>query len=801
MTQRWDLDRRTFLKWSGVLAGAAAAGGLTFDGPLPLQALIAEAADGRASLPLPLLQAAAGSGERVIATGCGNNCGGRCVLLAHVKDGVLTRIETDPDPDLPDQPHLRACLRGRSYRQIVYHPDRLKYPMKRVGPRGSGQFERISWDEATTMVADQVRRVHAEYGPLALYVNYGSGISGINRGDAWARRLLGLYAGDYLGYYGTYSSGQTSYATPFTYGTGTTGNMWPDLVNSKLILLLGHNPAETVFGTNSMYWLRKAREAGARIVVIDPRYSDTAVAVADEWIPIRPSTDSALMDAMAYTIVTEGLASQEFLDRYTLGFDEAHMPEGIPSGNSYKSYLLGDADGQPKSPEWAESITGIPAGTIRQLGREYGSIKPAAFVAGYGPQRHANGEQSVRSNALLAAITGNIGVHGGWAGGAGGTPAGVKLGAIPSTGGKVKISVFLWTDAIVRGDRMTAKDDLIQGADRLPSKIKLMFNLAGNTLVNQHSDINRTRQILADESLCEFIVASDIFQTPSTLMADLVLPGPSIFERPNIVTPWGYGEYLVYLHQVLEPMYETRNEYDWMTDVAEKLGVKDQFTEGKTAEDWLRFVTETTAKSHPDFPGFDAFKEKGSFKLRYKTPVVSFEKQIKDPENNPFPTPSGKVEIFSEALWKRQRLDTVPAIPKYVPAFEGPADPLSQTYPLQLVSFHYKRRVHSTHDNNPWMTEAAPQVLWINPLDAEPRGIADGDMVKVVNDRGATLVPAKVTPRIMPGVLGLPQGAWFKPNAQGVDLNGSANVLATQRGSYMSNSNPQHDNLVQVVKA
>ncbi|MCC7370377.1 MAG: molybdopterin-dependent oxidoreductase [Chloroflexi bacterium] len=800
MSPHWTLDRRTFLKWSGALAGVTAAEALASEGHIPFSVLPA-AADGRASLPLPLLAATAPAAERVVATGCGNNCGGRCVLLAHIKDGVITRIESDPDPDLPDQPQLRACLRGRSYRQIVYHPDRLKYPMKRVGARGEGKFERISWDEATTTIAEQVKRVTAQYGPLAIYVNYGSGISGINRGDAWARRLLGLYSGDFLSYYGTYSSGQTSYATPFTYGVGSTGNMWSDLVNSKLIILLGHNPGETVFGTNSMYWLRKAREAGARIISIDPRYTDTAVAIADEWIPIRPSTDSALMDAMAFVIITEGMADQQFLETYTLGFDEAHMPEGIPAGNSYKNYILGEADGQPKTPEWAEPITGIPASTIRQLGREYGSIKPAAFVAGYGPQRHANGEQSVRSNSVLPALTGNVGVHGGWAGGAGGTPAGAKLGAIPFEGGKVKISCFMWTDAVIRGKEMTAKTDLIQGADKLPTNVKFIFNLAGNTLVNQHSDILRTQKILKDESMAEFIVSSDIFQTPSTLYSDLVLPGPSIFERPNIVTPWGYGEYIIYLHQLLEPMYETRNEYDWMSDVAQKLGVGERFTEGKTADDWLRFVTEATAKGHPEWPGFEAFKEKGSFKLWFKTPVVAFEKQIKDPANAPFTTPSGKIEIFSERLWKRGQLDTVPAIPKYVPAFEGPADPLIAKFPLQLVSFHFKRRVHSTHDNNPWMIEMAPQVLWVNPMDAQARGIEDGDQVKVFNDRGATLVPAKVTPRIMPGVLGLPQGAWFTPNAQGIDANGSANVLSTQRGSYMSNSNPQHDNLVQLVKA
>ncbi|HLN61163.1 MAG TPA: DMSO/selenate family reductase complex A subunit, partial [Symbiobacteriaceae bacterium] len=649
MQDSWKLSRRSLLKWTGAMAGVAAAGGFVSG-----TVLNPTAAD-------------ADTETTILQTSCNTNCGGRCVINAHVKDGTIVRLETDPDPDTADQFGLRACLRGRSARQIVYHPDRLKYPMKRVGKRGEGKWERISWDEATTIIAKETKRLLDTYGPLSVWSHYASGIQGLNRGDLWAQRLIGEYAGDFLQHYGTYSSGQTSYATPYTYGTGTTGNQRWEWQNSKLIILMGFNPAENVFGTNTMYYLRKAKEAGAKIVVIDPRYTDTAIAVGDEWIPIRPSTDSALLDAMAYVMITENLQDQKFLDKYCLGFDEEHMPEGVPAGQSYKTYVLGKgADGKAKTPEWADAITGIPAAKIRQLAREYATVKPGALVQGYGPQRHANGEQSVRSATLLASMTGNVGISGGWASGAGGQPFGVKTGAIPKKGGKVAISCFLWTDAIVRGKEMTAKDDLIQGAEKLGTNIKGIFNMAGNTLINQHADINRTKQILSDETLCEFIVTSDLFMTPSAQWSDIVLPGASHFERENIVGTWGFGEYLMYSKPIIKPLYECRAEYDWMSEVAEKMGIGQQFTEGKTAIDWLRSFTETTAKSHPDFPGFDEFRKKGIFKAKFSGPTVAFAAQIADPEKNKFPTPSGKIELFSKRLYDRKQPDTVPAVPKYV---------------------------------------------------------------------------------------------------------------------------------------
>lgn len=777
------ITRRTFIQWSSAIAGAAAVAGW---------------ADGEWS-PFQAVKGQAEAAEIVVPSGCANNCGGRCVIRAHVRDGKLVRITSDPSPDEPNAPALRACLRGRSYRQMVYNPDRVKYPIKRVGKRGEGKFERISWDEATTMVAEQIKRISQQYGPLALYPNYAWGLSGFNCGNTWVQRLLGLYSGDWLNYARDYSAAQTEYATPLTLGTYASGDFRENWVHSRLIILDGFNPAENVFGTNTMYFLRKAKEAGARIVLIDPRYTDTAVAIADEWIPIRPNTDSALFVAMAYVIISENLYDQAFVDKIALGFDEGHMPPGIPPGNSFKAYVMGEGeDKTPKTPEWAEKITGIPARTVKALAREYATVKPAALVQGFGPQRHSAGEQTVRTAITLTAITGNLGLKGGGGAGLGGEPAGVATGSIPVKGGSVRIPVFLWTDAVTRGKTMTADKDGIEGADRLPGNIKLIFNMAGNALVNQHADINKTVKILQDESLLEFIVTSDIVMTPTARFSDLVLPAASVYERCDMITPWMYGEYLIWINKAIDPLFEARQEYDWVSEVAAKLGLKDQFTEGKTAEQWLEQCLDVTVKTYPEFPGIEAFKKTGVFKPKrtdFTPPLAAMVEQGK------FPTPSGKVEIFSQKLWDRNQHEEVPAIPKWVPGFEGPTDPLRSKYPLQLQGWHYKRRAHSIHDNNPWMEEAARQEMWMNPGDASARGIMNGDKVKVFNDRGATILPVKVTVRIRPGVVAIPQGAWYTPGPDGVDRRGALNMLTNQRPTAMAWANAQHTNLVEVSKA
>ncbi|MDR2178740.1 MAG: molybdopterin-dependent oxidoreductase [Synergistaceae bacterium] len=731
---------------------------------------------------------------------CGvNNCGGRCPMTAKVSEGCVLELRAARQPE--GRPKIMPCARGFSYHRTFLNGERLRYPLRRVGERGEAKFQRISWEEALESIAAETARIGAQYGPQSRYVNYAFGVNCVAKGYALAKNLLALDGG-FLDNYNSYSTACTTFTTPYTYGTAETGNCSEDLLNSKLILLWGHNPVETVFGSTLRFYLGEAKRRGIEIVVVDPRFSDTAAAFADRWIGLRPTTDGALMAAMAFTILSEGLQDQAFMDRFCLGFDEAHMPAGMEDQENYGGYVLGKYDGTPKTPEWAEEITGVDAETIRWLARKYATAKPAALLQGYGPQRNGNGEQTVRGGTLLACLTGNVGVPGGSACGYGAVrlhPEPVILAAANPYPGK--IPSFLWTDAIIRGSEMTALQDGVMGVEKLDANVKLIFNLAGNALINQHSDINRSVNILKDTSLCEFIVCSDLFLTPSARFADILLPGTSMFEGENIGKPWHEGDYLLYCNRAAEPLFECRFEYDWLADVAGKLGHWEAFTHGgKDLRGLLRESYEAILGNEQGMPDFDTFRALGIYRYRETPHFVAFQANVRDPDRHPFPTPSGKIEIFSPRLLAKNNPREIPAIPKYVPSFEGLGDPLYSRYPFQLVGWHTKRRCHSIHDNNPDMEGLEPHKLWIHPEDAERKNIGEDDWVEVFNDRGRLRIRARVTDRVVRGVVALSQGGWYRPDADGVDLRGCLNTLSTARPTPLAKGNPQHSNLVDIKR-
>ncbi len=737
--------------------------------------------------------------EKIITTTGLNNCGGRCLIHAHVRDGEIVKLTTDTTAEADDNVPLCACAKGLNYHKTFLSKDRLLYPMKRVGERGEGKFERISWEEAVDTIAREWVRIRDTYGPASRYVNYATGMSGLLDPNAMAKRLLALDGG-YLERYNSYSSACMSQATNLMYGTRVTGNSLDSWLDSELIILWGHNPADTKFDSATMHYLKKAKAKGIPIVVVDPRKNDTVLQLNAEWIPIRPATDPAMMDAMAYVIYENGLHDQAFLDRCCIGFDKNHMPDGVDLSECYLSYLLGEKDGIAKTPEWAESITGVPAQTVRSLALRYAKAKPAALIQGLGAQRHAYGEQGVRGGILLACMTGNVGIWGGWASG-NGHYKGHETPSFPR--GKnpfpMSISVYTWTDAVVRGREMTDLDG-VKGGQQLPCDIKMILNLAGNCLINQHGDINRTAEILKDTSKCEFIVCSDLFLTASAKFADILLPGVSPLERNDITVPWQYGDFLGFAHQVVEPSGESRLEYNWLAEVAEKLGLREEFTEGRTADQWLEYLYNDLRQRETELPPYEEFSQGGVYRYRNNPRFIAFEQECLDPKAHPFPTPSGKIELFSETVYRTEYRDFFPAIPRYVEPPEGAQDPLIEKYPLQMIGWHTNRRAHSIHDNNPGLETIQPQRLWMNPADAAVREIVDGDEVLVWNDRGRVRVRVKVTDRIMQGVTALAQGAWYCPDADGVDTNGSINVLTHLRPTPYARGNAQHTNLIEVKK-
>ncbi len=805
------VSRRSLLKWTGAVAGGSALVGTatTFIG-MPAKA------DGLQGV------------DKTVMSSCNVNCGSRCPLRLQVKDGAIVRVlsESTGNDEIGTQ-QIRACVRGRSIRQRIYSADRLKTPMKRKEgtKRGAGEWEEISWEQAYDLLASELKRIINKYGNEAVYLNYATGTLGGTIACSWPpnqspfARLMNCMGG-YLNHYNTYSSAQITSATPFTYGKNLSNNSNDDAKNSKLVVMFGYNPQEVrMSGGGEMYVTTKTRkDHNMRTIVIDPRYSDTALAVGDEWIPIRPGADAALVAGLAHVLITENLVDKPFLDKYVIGYDEQHMPAGVPAGNSYHSYIMGKGpDGIAKTPEWAAQITGIPAQRIVQLGREIGSAKPCRIAQGLGPQRHANGENTVRSVHALVCMVGQVGIPGG---GNGGHPGNFSLKManpwIIENPIDTAISVFMWTDAIDHGPEMTKINAGLKGSkDKLDVGIKFIWNYGGNTLINQHSDHNRTIALLEDDTLCEFICVIDNVMTSSGRYADLLLPDVSSAEQKDIIKGGQAGTlgYTIIAEKAIEPLHNSKTTFEMCSEIAKRMSgdkwgdVLQKFTEGRTQDEWVQHCYDSSKADVPNLPPFADTVTTGIWKEQGPS-LIQSKDFIADPVANKLETPSGKIEIFSKLLWDISKTwelpegDRVTALPEYTPTWEGPEEAkTNEKYPLQMIGHHYKARTHSSYGNTPWMMEAHNQVIWLNPLDAEARGIANDDLVDVYNDRGRVRIPARVTPRIAPGVTSLPQGAWYTPDKQGVDLGGSVNVLTSWRPSPLAKGNPQHTNLVQVEKS
>ncbi len=696
--------------------------------------------------------------EKVVITTCASHCGGSCLLKVHVKDGIITRIETDD----AEEPQFRACLRGRAQRQRVYAPDRLMSPLRRVGARGEGKFERISWDEALDTIATEWIRIRDTYGAKSIVYDFvGGDICFVHTGG-WMMNLINRVGGC-TRTWGNMSFQAAHTAIMVTYGTPFTNNMRDDLPNSRLIIMWGWDPASTMVGVNTAWYLAQAKEKGARIICIDPRYTNTAALFADQWIPIRPSTDTAMAIAMAYVMIVERLFNQNFIDTYTIGFDK------------FKDYVLGKEDGIAKSPAWAAEITGVPAATIETLGREYATTKPAALIPGVGVGRTAYGEQYHRATITLAAMTGNIGIHGGdagargWEAQFGGYPYEsewfssfiircLERDALPVP--YEKASEYRKT-AVHRGD---LADFVLQG------KCKMLLIQLMN-YANQFPDVNKIAQALQKP---EFIVVAEQFMTPTAKFADIVLPTNTFLERNDITMGVGLP-FIGLMNKAIDSLGESKSPMQIAVELAGRMGITDLIDKGE--EEVVKELVKQAGLTD-----YDRLKKEGVHRIKLTEPYVALQSQIADPQNNPFPTPSGKIEIYSQQLAELDIPD-LPPIPKYIEAKESWRSPLAEKYPLALITPHFKNRALSQFDNIPWCRELGGQEAWINSKDATTRNIENGEIVRVFNGRGAMLIPAKVTERIMPGAISIPQGAWFDPDENGLDRGACANVLTSEEHS------------------
>ena len=840
------MTRRRFLAASASAAALVGVGGLA--GCSPQGSSTVEETDAAAADDPE-------AGATWVTAACWHNCGGRCLNKALVKDGVVLRQKTDDThEDSPDYPQQRACQRGRSQRMQVFGADRLKYPMKRKNwspddphgeLRGEDEWERISWDEAFQLVADEIKRIYDNYGPQSVFVLGGSEVP----------RVFQLMGG-YTPRWGQVSWGAWPDAYQMVMGSPGYSSDAPDrltLRKQKLVILWGCNPAVSSAG-NPTYNYLQAMKGGTRFVVIDPRCNETVETLGAQWIPIRPSTDTAMILGMINHIISQGLHDKEYLDKYCVGFDAEHMPTGDYPEYTYKplernefkytsqpadtsqnfyDYVMGQgafaAEG-PKTPEWASEICGVPAETIKALAEEYATTKPATIFAGGAPARINEGECLPHAMLTLGMVCGQIGRDGASVSGTMHNSASNGGGSLVSAGGagvksEIPANPFpqkqyamnngeMW-DAVLNGSYTMYKDQ------KQDVNIQMIYQGMGGAL-NQRQAM--TQGIEAHKKV-EFVLTMNYVLNTSAKYSDVVLPVTTEWERPGTLLT-GNREILIYGQHVTEPMYEAKSDQEIAIGIAEKLGfTREQVYDIDETQQLFNklagctYVDENGEKAtlltitQEDIDGMGVqgepqegkitlqeFTEKGIYQVERKDgdsyAYLPFAKFIEDPEANPVSTASGKFEICCQSLSAyidSLGFSTKDPLPKYVRVTEGYEDGVENGRPFQLLTQHYWRRSHHVFDNIPWLREAWPQELWINASDAAELGIETGDPVRVRSPYGSVVRPAFVTQRIMPKTIGLGEGAWAELDENGDDLAGATNTLSspipTGQGHTGFNSN------------
>ena len=814
LASRLNVTRRSFLKSSAMGAAALGAGGL-------VELHTAKEARAFAYEPYPKDDAL-----ETVVTSCAHNCGSRHMLVAHKKGDVIVRLSTDDGryqqdgrfgKDTEEEPQLRACLRGRSYRQRLYSAERLLYPMGRVGKRGEGKFKRISWDDALDYVARKMIEIKNKYGSTALLDQSYAGASyGVLHKSDQIEGLLGRFLGMFgcrTNSWSVPSYQATTTSSRWTFGTIEDGNEDDVFAHSKLIIMWGWNPAYTFHGGNTFYYMRMAKQRGCKFVLIDPQYTDSASVYDAWWIPIRPNTDAAMMAGMAHYIFTNNLHDQEFINKFTMGMDAGTMPDwsrhSANGKENFKDYILGTYDGIAKSPQWAAEICGVSADNIKKLADLYARTKPAALKASWAPGRNAYGEQYSRMAAALQAMTGNIGNLGGCAEGVG------KAWHAEAVAYPYDQYANIWFAAI-KSDRWAhcvlnypnvrreeigvwPRNDNTDG--QIPN-IKGIF-WQGSDWFNQLTNINK--EIEAIKKL-ELVVCMDSTITPSGLWADVLLPVATHFERHDTALPWYKGHYYIHRPKVIEPMGESKSDFQIFTELAYRIGNKDGIGDafGKTYnpkadrsyfnnpdavdEAYLREWWEQKVMPHQHVDmSWDDFKKHGVYKFKLDKPHVAFREQIEN--GKPFQTPSGKIEILCTELanisdWTRTKYGYhIPSIPKWIEPWESLNSPKTAKYPFHLISPHPRWRTHSIFNNCSWLRETYEQEVTIATSDAKRLGLRTGDIVEVFNERGRVVVPVYVTERTMPGVAVLFEGSWMDRDEDGVDRGGNPDFLTLDEPS------------------
>lgn len=695
----------------------------------------------------------------------------------------------------PADPNPSPLLGGVA--SAVHHRSRIARPAVRRGwlaarragdpaldrsGRGDDEFVEVDWDVALGLVADELGRVRGRYGNEAIFGgSYGWASAGrFHHAQGQLHRLLNL-AGGYVASVNTYSTGCSAVLLRHVVGSADAvfgrASSWPTIAeHTDLVVAFGGMPSKNVSVVpggvtthRTGQHLRDAAASGTHFALVSPLRNDLADGLPVDWYPVRPGTDVALMLALAHTLLTEDLADRAFLDRYTVGADV------------FAAEVLGERDGTVRDATWAAELTGIAAEEIRALARRMAAGRTLVTVT-WSLQRTQFGEQPVWAAIALAALLGQIGLPGGGfghgygsMGDVGASQRATLLPTFPQGRNAVKafIPVARIADLLLHPGETFDYD----GGSYTYPDIRLVYWAGGNPF-HHHQDLNRLRRALRRP---DTVVVQEPYWTAMARHADVVLPATLPLERDDI----GAGRrdtHLIAMHRALAPYGEARDDYSILAGVAERLGVGAEFTEGRTAGEWIEHLYEKwRQRLEWPMPKFDEFWAAGGAPLPTGDEELTLFEQFRlDPDTNPLRTPSGRIELHSATVAAFGYPDC-PGHPTWLPSSVVTPD---RRHPLVLIANQPTTRLHGQLD--PGAVSLASKVdgrepVLINPADAAERGITGGDVVRLSNDRGACLAGAVVSEAVRPGVVQLATGAWFDPGvlADGTPacVHGNPNVL------------------------
>lgn len=697
----------------------------------------------------------------------------------------------------------------------IHHRSRVARPAFRRGwlenrarsGRGSDDFVDLPWDEALDIAAAEIGRIRDIYGNDAIFGgSYGWSSAGrFHHAQSQVHRFLNSIGG-YVASFGSYSTGCAQAIMPHVFGVDFLSLLYEHqdgwhVLNEHtetLVMFGGINPKNSqvsmggVTEHETASWFDRFAAKGMYCVNIGPQRTDAPEGC--DWLSLRPGSDTALMLALAYVLDSEGLADRAFLDRYTVGYDR------------FRPYLTGESDGRPKSPDWAAPLCGVAAETIVELARRMARTRTFITVA-WSLQRAEHGEQPYWMSAVLAAMLGQIGLPGGGVGYGYGAIGGVGKSLIGLRGmtfgqGRNPVGRKIPVARIADMLRNPGAAFEFNGQSDTYPDIRLIYWAGGNPF-HHHQDLNALHEAWTKP---DTIIVNEPWWTATAKRADIVFPATTSYEREDIGRS-PLDDYLFHMPRLIPPVGEARDDYAIFADLAGRLGAGEIYTEGRTAGEWLPHLYDdyrsAGAGQGIDIPDLDTLREENWRRLPIRSDGPNrtlFAPFRDDPDAFPLGTPSGRIEIFSVRI-DGFGYDDCPGHPVWLPPREwlGAATPST---PLHLVSPQPGDKLHSQLESALADVEGArPVALVIHPSDAAARGITDGEIVKVVNTRGACRARATLSEDIRSGVVALPTGAWYGDPGSNIDPDGNPNVLTQDVGtSRLGQGCSAHSALVNVCR-